>query len=887
MAKSKGKKTGYSFPKIRELLGLLILFGAGYLLLSLINHNSTDSKLLFYPPVNQPINPSGAYGVAVATYLFHWFGYLSYGVAAGSFLLGLLVFFRIELKELIRKSSAFFLLFIASLTFASYVTPTEFSASKLASMPGYGGIYGEFFSRVLTPRVGEVGTLLLTTLTFATGIIAGTDLLFSNLLASAGRGFTSLSSYGMGAGRFIGTKLAGLGSALWSGSSSVSSSLYDVGKKGVSWLGSALYSAGASLLHATKQFVQFLMTSIESAETTDSSPERPESPQKRRPSPEETKTSSPSTNQSESSSPQPETESTSSSQTTQTPSSTTSGPESETTKESSSEETTSETDYDTEKISPLSSHSDEEITSHLPPVNLLDDPQEEGQGHREQQILENQRLIEETLNNFDINARVTNSERGASVTTYELELAPGEKVNSIMKRSEDLQVSLGQHIRIVSPLPGKSSRIGIEVPNKDQKLIRLKQLWKEGKNQAESMKIPLFLGRNSSGDAQIIDLAEMPHLLIAGTTGAGKSVCLKNLITNQLLLHPPSKMKLCLIDPKLVEFSIFKDIPHLICPIITDMKKVLKLLDWLVKEMEERYELFKNTGCRSLEEYRELSEEEAREKLRQHNKDPDEAYRENIPRIMLVVDELADLMFTSSSEVEGAITRIAQKARAVGIHMLLATQRPTADVLTGLIKSNMPARVSFKVMSKMDSRIILDQNGAENLIGDGDMLIQLPDREQPIRTQGTFISKEEVQNICEHWKQEIHDVRDTQSSSAQEEIEEQTAPEDAETEQTEPQEEQTSADAPPGTGQQIDLDKLVEQDDRDDKFEEAVDIVVRTDRGSVSLLQRKLKIGYTRAARIIDQMEEAGIVGPHRGSKARKVLITEEEWQERKNEGLS
>ncbi|MDI6732991.1 MAG: FtsK/SpoIIIE domain-containing protein, partial [Planctomycetota bacterium] len=353
--------------------------------------------------------------------------------------------------------------------------------------------------------------------------------------------------------------------------------------------------------------------------------------------------------------------------------------------------------------------------------------------------------------------------------------------------------------------------------------------------------LPLYLGKDAAGTPVVRDLDDMPHLLIAGTTGSGKSVCIGSIILSLLMKRPPDELKLLLIDPKMVELSAFKDIPHLISPVVTDMKRAPLILQWLVRTMDERYELFLRVGVKKISSYNQLSEKKIRERLSEDGEEPLNVPLK-LPYVIVVIDELADLMMAASDDVETAITRISQKSRAVGIHLVLATQRPSVDVITGLIKSNMPARISFKVSAKVDSRTILDRNGAERLLGKGDMLFLQPSTTDLIRSQCTFVSEKEIHNIVDFLKAQGSPVYD---------------PELLELET------------------RHDFETLED----DELFDEAARIILETKRGSVSLIQRRLNIGYSRAARLVEMMAKVGIVGAYKNSKAREVMMTLEEWE--------
>ncbi|HVT87991.1 MAG TPA: DNA translocase FtsK [Tepidisphaeraceae bacterium] len=479
---------------------------------------------------------------------------------------------------------------------------------------------------------------------------------------------------------------------------------------------------------------------------------------------------------------------------------------------------------------------------HLPNWDVLDDAEYGFAATQETFVRQMAAILEKSLQEFNIDAHVVEIDTGPVITVYELALAPGVKVSTISALTNDIQRALkAETIRIVAPIPGKNT-VGIEVPNAQKEKVRLKELMQLAPDALNKMAVPLFLGKDSSGSPLVDDLTRMPHLLIAGTTGSGKSVCINSIIMSIMYRQRPDMVKLILVDPKVVEMASFKEIPHLMCPVINDSARACSVLEWACEKMDERYEFLAEAGVRNIKGYNSLTTQELVERF--HPATPEEEARipKKLPYIVIIVDELADLMMTSGKEVESHIVRLAQKARAVGIHLILATQRPQATVVTGLIKANMPAKIAFRVSSKMDSRIVLDMNGAEVLLGQGDMLYLQAGASKPIRSQGTFIddkeTRESVKLVCNAAEQQF-----------------------------EPELVQIKA-----TG------NIDEGAAKDDLFDQAVRVVLETKRGSVSLLQRRLTIGYSRASRLIEAMAVAGIVGDYKGSQAREALITVEQW---------
>ena len=477
----------------------------------------------------------------------------------------------------------------------------------------------------------------------------------------------------------------------------------------------------------------------------------------------------------------------------------------------------------------------------LPPLELLAEPEHSFASVQEKVIKAKATTLERLLAEFNVNARVVAADTGPVVTMFELELAAGVKVSQISTLSNDMARALGvAAVRVVAPLPGKHT-IGIEVPNSEKEKVRIKDMMQLAGNKPERMEIPLFLGKDSSGDALISDLTEMPHLLIAGTTGSGKSVCINSIITGILLTKRPDEVKLILIDPKMVEMTAFNTIPHLMCPIVTETQRAVHILEWATVKMDERYALFAEARVKNIAEYNRLGIEGIIERFNPGSPEEEAKIPKKLPHIVIVIDELADLMMTAAKEIEAYIVRLAQKSRAIGIHIVLATQRPQATVVTGLIKSNMPTRIGFRVAARMDSRIILDQNGAEALLGQGDMLFLKPGTSDLVRSQGTFVDEAEIKRIVKHLKEV----------------------------------------AEPQFHPELTQLNLVDASDitKDELFDGAVRVVLESHRGSVSLLQRRLSVGYARASRMIEMMAVMGILGEYKGSQAREVMMTLKEYE--------
>jgi S-DNA-T family DNA segregation ATPase FtsK/SpoIIIE len=467
----------------------------------------------------------------------------------------------------------------------------------------------------------------------------------------------------------------------------------------------------------------------------------------------------------------------------------------------------------------------------LPSLNLLHTPPKVSKGDDEKELYSNAEILESKLADFDVEGKVVQVSPGPVITRYEVKPAAGVKVSRFVNLADDLALAMrAQRIRVVAPIPGKDA-VGIEIPNRKPSVVYMREMLSSAQYQQMNSKLTLALGKTIAGEPYCADLARMPHLLIAGATGSGKSVCIHSIIASMLYRATPEEVRFLLIDPKMLELTVFNKIPHLFTPVVVEPKEAVKVLRWAVAEMERRYQVLAHAAVRNIDAYN----AKRGQGLPLPGTESDEG-AESLPYIVVIVDELADLMLTVSNEIEEAIGRLAQMARAVGIHLVLATQRPSVDVITGVIKANFPTRIAFQVASKTDSRTILDMNGAEKLLGMGDMLFLPPGRPEAVRLHGSFISAEETEKLATF-----------------------LAKQGVAAEQLEDLEDQVAA--------------ATYAAEKDDLFDEALRLVVRHQQGSVSLLQRRLKIGYARAGRLMDQLEAAGIVGPFDGSKARQVLV--------------
>ena len=484
----------------------------------------------------------------------------------------------------------------------------------------------------------------------------------------------------------------------------------------------------------------------------------------------------------------------------------------------------------------------------FPPIDLLKRPSR-GAADGTDEMRENSRRLNETLASFNIDAHIINVTRGPSVTRYEVELDKGVRLNKLTGCADDIALSLGASGVRIAAVPGKISVVGIEVPNRTVTTVSLREVLDSAEFTRAKSKSSIGLGKSIDGNCVVGNISKMPHLLIAGTTGSGKSVCMNSIIISLLYKAGPEDVKLIMVDPKMVELGIYNGIPQLLIPVVTDPKKAAGSLQWAVTEMLRRYKMMSDMGVRDLESYNSIviSEEDG----------------QKLPQVVIIIDELADLMMVAAKEVEDSICRIAQMGRAAGMHLIIATQRPSANVITGLMKANIPSRIAFSVASAMESRIILDTMGAEKLVGKGDMLYAPIGSGKPLRVQGCFVTDGEVEAVAEYVKE--HYVADY-NQQVLEEIEKKA--------------QQTGSKKPASVS---DPDPSDEELEGDEMLPAAVDVILETGQASVSMLQRRLKLGYARAARIVDEMEEKGIVGPFQGSKPRSILITKEQWEARKN----
>ena len=515
------------------------------------------------------------------------------------------------------------------------------------------------------------------------------------------------------------------------------------------------------------------------------------------------------------------------------------------------------------KVEPYPEGDNGEPSYRFPPVSLLDPSPETDEGDVTHELQTYGQMLVDTLKSFGVQTKIVDISRGPAVTRYELQPAAGVKISKITNLADDIALNLAASgVRIEAPIPGKAA-VGIEVPNKVVNVVKMRELVESNSFRLAKSKLTVTLGRDIAGQVTLTDLAKMPHLLIAGSTGSGKSVCINSLIISLLYKSTPSEVRFLMVDPKVVELGIYNGIPHLLVPVVTDPRKAAGALNWAVNEMLNRYKIFAQYNVRDLHAYNrmvaanggkppvaegeELPKDEKGQEIR----------LEKMPQIVIIIDELADLMMVCPGEVEESICRLAQLARAAGIHLIIATQRPSVDVITGLIKANMPSRVAFSVSSGVDSRTILDMNGAEKLLGKGDMLFYPQGYSKPARVQGAFVSDKEVSDVVDYLKNQA--LGNTYSNYA-EDIEEKIK-------------NIGSSGGSSGSGSGG-------GNDRDEYFEEAARFIIDKDKASIGMLQRVLKIGFNRAARIMDQLCEYGVVGEEEGTKPRKVLMSMEQFEQ-------
>ncbi len=774
--------------KLKELGGLFFFLCTMFVLISLVSYDPADIREIKYPP-NQPLaNKGGAVGAQVAYGLLSSLGIAAYLLVFFTGFWSFMVFFRRKLEGIYVKLVAVAVSVFAAATLLSLQGVAGARAFGLAgTAPGPGGIYGKAFEIFLVGHLGTAGAWLAVVLALAVSLVLSTDWMI-----------------------YVGVQKAWAGLRALAGRLFHYCSAEERARRHAAAHRAAMERAKAELARRVQQ------VPLASAAAPALTPVRL-------------------TNQDRAAF-------------------------------AAKEEGTIIVPASAEPLRPLPKAAPRPdapnaikaaagVSAHKPvgeyeqpPIDIFDSKVEQLHGLSENEIKEQMLVLESALAEYGIEGRVVNYEIGPAVTTYEVQLAQGQQIHAVTARQEELTMRLATlSVRVVAPLPGKGT-VGIEVPNPFPNTVRIREFLDQGYRELRKMALPMILGKTNGGQAILRSLSELPHLLIGGTTGSGKSVCLKTIITSLVVSMSPEEMKLILIDPKQVELTAFADIPHLWAPVVTESKKAGLVLDWLVKEMDDRYRTLNRVGATSVDKFNKLGEKKIRERLAEAAVPAEEAeqFPTHMPYIVAVIDELADLMMTGRKEVEMSIVRLAQKARAIGIHLVVATQRPSTDVITGLIRSNMPSRIAFRVPSQVESRIIMDRKGAERLLGKGDMLVKMIDSFEPARGQCTFVSDEEIRNLVKWLRSK------GQPEYHQELIEMKTMAE-------------------------------AEGTCEDDLFDEAVELVLKEGRGSTSLIQRAFSVGYSRAARLVDAMSKMGILGPYNGSNAREVLLSLEQWQGMKN----
>ena len=788
MQKNNSKETVHKKTRNKEILGILIICFSVFLLLSLMTYSEGDwpgSSKTFGEPTE---NLTGQYGAFISFYIFQYIGYTGYFLAAFLLVAGVIIFLHRGLGQLIIP-----FIFISVLgVFLPLLGTLTFEIGSDTTIPGsgssYGGIIGVLMAYGMVTYLGRIGAILVSLAAVLVAVVLSTNLKPSTLL-----------DYALRAVKYIFDSVK----------SSKSAAEKRKKEKPPKTKKAPPEIAGIDRKTGAYEEETPFLTPVEE-EPQEEAVTPPLEPAIRYQTPPER-----------------------------------TFPAEESAGEEDLEQGELLTDKEDYSADGDSITMDESVLEEyiLPTVELLDKPQQEHLPESREEMLEKSTQLVESLRHFNIEAEVRQITPGPIITRYELTLAPGVKVGRVVNLSDDLQLALKAKggIRILAPIPGKAA-IGIEVPNKNRSLVYFNEVAESEAFQSADLPLVLALGKNTSGEPVVADLAKMPHLLIAGSTGSGKSVCINTIIASILLKAAPDTVRMIMIDPKVVELALYNSIPHLLTPVISNPKQASDALKWAVGEMESRYRQLASLGVRDITQYNTKVAAMAVE-----NGEQDESIEipKPLPFIVVIIDEFADLMVIASNEVEEYIARLAQMARAIGIHLVLATQRPSSDVITGLIKANFPSRIAFKVMQASNSRIILDQNGADKLLGMGDMLFLQVGKPEPFRLHGAFISSEESTRLA--------DFVSSQFSRGVKTITEEIFVEETEEDDN--------------------VLGLRDPNARDTLFFNAARLVVRTNQGSVSLLQRRLKIGYARAARLIDQLELAGIVSHYDGSKAREVLV--------------
>jgi S-DNA-T family DNA segregation ATPase FtsK/SpoIIIE len=789
--------------KLKELGGLFFFLCAMFVFISLVSYDAGDVREIKYP-ANSPLhNKGGAIGARVAYFLLSGFGLASYLLAFFVGFWSFVVFFRRKLAGLYVKLVAVLVSVFAAATLLSLQGIVASSSFGLAgTAPGPGGVYGKAFEILLVKHLGAAGAWLCVILALSVSLVLSTDwMIYVGVLkiAEGARALLGRVSHHYSAEELSKRRALAEQAKVERAKAELARRVAAEGQKAAPAAAAPVLAKPSIRLTNQDRAIAAVIPPKPVVEAPILKPApapalkldavRIDAPAKAAAAPPKADLASA-----------------------------------------------------VQKAASGFKHSP--VGDYVqPPIDLFEARVDDIHPINEKEIKDRMLVLEAALAEYGIDGKVVNFEIGPAVTQYEIQLAPGQQIHAVTARQDEITMRLSTlAVRVVAPIPGKGT-VGIEVPNPYPKAVRIREFFEKGYADLRKIPLPMVLGKTNEGGGILRSLADLPHLLIGGTTGSGKSVCLKTIITSLVSAMSPQEMKLILIDPKQVELTAFSDIPHLWAPVVTDGKKAGMVLDWLVNEMEERYGILNRVGATSITAFNKMGEKKIKDRLGEAAVpiEEQEQFPTHMPFIVAVIDELADLMMTGRKEVETSIVRLAQKARAIGIHLIVATQRPSTDVITGLIRSNMPSRIAFRVPSQIESRIIMDKKGAERLLGKGDMLVKMIDAFEPVRGQCTFVSDDEIRGLVK-WlrtqgKPEYH----------QELIELKTVG-DAE-----------------GTAD-------------DDLFDEAVELVLREGRGSTSLIQRAFSVGYSRAARLVDAMAKMGIVGQHNGSNAREVLISAEQW---------
>jgi S-DNA-T family DNA segregation ATPase FtsK/SpoIIIE len=813
-----------SHEKVSEALGLLTILGALFVIVSLATYNPSDFGYGSWPPSSYVQNKGGPIGATLADFLYRYLGIGAYAAALMVGAWGGALFFRMPGRPpALRLVGSLLALYATAVLFSLQPMVRPGTIGLETAMPSLGGAYGDIGCRALVGAIGPWGAFLAVLFTYGLALVLSTKWLPHQIVK-----------------------------AVWKAGGTSGSCLVKLAKPAVNAM---IPSPDASTVEPSSSAA--VAESPSKAETR--APARPKpAPEDEEPAPSRRRSAEPAAPaRRPEPTPEPVRSPSPAKAAAVAPARSDPRPMRPVDEDEDDRPAPAAKPQRPSAFVDLTPPSEPKVKTKdlkprvmdnftLPPIDLFEDVKSRNPIVEDIDTEGTARKIEEALAQFNIPVQVKGCQRGPIITEYYIEPGPGVKVNRILSMCDDIAIALrAPSVRIVGPIPGKGA-LAVEVPNPCPEIVRFRSLLAQTASQWQSMPLPLLLGKDAAGRPIVESLAKMPHCLVAGTTGSGKSVCLNTIITSLLVSMPPTHLKMLLVDPKMVELSIFKGIPHLWAPVMTDMKnEVPKVLEWLCQEMDNRYMMLSAVGSKNIEGYNKLTPEQIRQGLERTGSPIPDPLPDRMPYIVCVIDEFAELMNVASKEVTSFVQRLAQKARAIGIHVVLATQHPSTDVVLPEIKANFPARIAFQVSSGVNSRVVLDRNGAERLLGKGDMLYIFPGMPDPLRGQGTYLDEKEVLSVVDFLKK-----------------------------QGEPQyhAEILEATRPESGG-------LEDEPISDEMFDEAVRIVLSTQRGSTSLLQRRLNIGFSRAGRLIDLMAQRGIVGDYQGSKAREVLMTVDQWE--------